>query len=81
MAALLRFVFGAQIGYNSVRGRCREQNWAKEKVELQCRPDKGVLRSKDCQSCFLLDCSRLSTLCGMDRPGQGVTWGKAAPEL
>lgn len=54
MAALLRWSSGHKLVITPVRGRGRNQNWPKEEVELQCRPDKGELRTKDCQSSFML---------------------------
>lgn len=55
--------FGAQIApmrgtYGApMRGRGRKQNWVKEEVELQFRPDKGELIEQRIvyQSCLVLD--------------------------
>lgn len=44
---LLRWSLGYKLVMTPERGVGRKQNWAKE-VELQCRPDKGELWSKDC---------------------------------
>lgn len=47
---LLRWRLGYKLVITPVRGRGQRQNWAKEEVELQCRPDEGKLWSKDCLS-------------------------------
>lgn len=83
MAVLLRWSLGHKLVITPMRGRGRKQNWVKEEVELQFRPDKGELRAKDCVSELFsvgLKCSSLSTLSGLSCPGPGMTWGKATPE-
>lgn len=81
-AALLRWSSGHKLVITPVRGRGRYQNWPKEEVELQCRPDKGELRTKDCQSSFMLGWNAPAFLPSMVWAALGRAWprGKAAPE-